>query len=67
MAERLSIGSGQDTLRPMNRLWLSIAALVILAISTSLAAKTGWSKDEQGQFEVNATPQRIIVLEFLIC
>ncbi|CAH7005662.1 ferric citrate ABC transporter periplasmic binding protein [Vibrio chagasii] len=53
-----------NTLRPMNRLWLSIAALVMCLISFSSLAKTRVVQDEQGQFEVNTTPQRIVVLEF---
>ncbi|MBJ2147619.1 ABC transporter substrate-binding protein [Vibrio sp. IB15] len=53
-----------NTLRPMNRLWLSLAALVMCLISFSSLAKTRVIQDEQGQFEINTTPQRIVVLEF---
>ena len=53
-----------NTLRPMNRLWLSLAALVMCLISFSSLAKTRVIQDEQGQFAVNTTPQRIVVLEF---
>ena len=53
-----------NTLRPMNRLWLSLAVLVMCLISFSSLAKTRVIQDEQGQFEINTTPQRIVVLEF---
>ena len=53
-----------NTLRPMNRLWLSLAALVMCLISFSSLAKTRVIQDEQGQFEINTTPQSIVVLEF---
>ena len=53
-----------NTLRPMNRLWLDLAVLVMCLISFSSLAKTRLIQDEQGQFEINTTPQRIVVLEF---
>ncbi|KAB0285553.1 ABC transporter substrate-binding protein [Vibrio fortis] len=48
----------------MNRLWMSLAVLVMCLISFSGLAKTRVIQDEQGQFEINTTPQRIVVLEF---
>ncbi|WP_390520770.1 Fe(3+) dicitrate ABC transporter substrate-binding protein [Vibrio fortis] len=48
----------------MNRLWMSLAVLVMCLISFSGWAKTRVIQDEQGQFEINTTPQRIVVLEF---
>ncbi len=53
-----------NTLCPMNRLWLSIAVLVMCLISFSSLAKTRVVQDEQGQFEISTAPQRIVVLEF---
>lgn len=48
----------------MNRLWMSLAVLMMCLISFSGLAKTRVIQDEQGQFEINTTPQRIVVLEF---
>lgn len=48
----------------MNRLWMSLAVLVMCLISFSGLAKTRVIQDEQGQFEIDTTPQRIVVLEF---
>ena len=48
----------------MNRLLMSLAVLVMCLISFSGLAKTRVIQDEQGQFEINTTPQRIVVLEF---
>lgn len=53
-----------NTLRPMNRSWMTFAVLVMCLISFSGLAKTRVIQDEQGQFEINTTPQRIVVLEF---
>ena len=53
-----------NTLHPTNRLWLSLAIFVMCVSSFSSLAKTRVIQDEQGQFEVNTTPQRIVVLEF---
>lgn len=47
----------------INSLWVGFALLACL-ISFSSFAITRVIQDEQGQFEISATPQRIVVLEF---
>jgi iron complex transport system substrate-binding protein len=53
-----------NTSRAMSKLWVSFAVLAICLISFSSSAKTRVIQDEQGQFEISTTPQRIVVLEF---
>jgi iron complex transport system substrate-binding protein len=53
-----------NTSRATSKLWVSFAVLAICLISFSSLAKTRVIQDEQGQFEISTTPQRIVVLEF---
>lgn len=53
-----------NRLLSMNRLAVILALLVLSLFSFSSSANTRIIQDEQGQFEIATTPQRIVVLEF---
>ncbi|PMK03239.1 Fe(3+) dicitrate ABC transporter substrate-binding protein [Vibrio sp. 10N.261.55.A7] len=47
-----------------NRFATTLAIFALGLVSFSLSAQTRTIQDEQGQFEISTTPQRIVVLEF---